>query len=295
MENIPTKNTGDSLTAAEFNQIPDELENAITNTGISLSAGDVSQLSKAIANYVASGDFYTDSGVADAYVLIVQGSKQGPTAHTAGTRVRFIVGNTNTGASTINVNSIGIKNIKTFDGEDPVAGDIPSGVILTLEYDGTDYRLPRPLDFPNIHVQDQKAGSTDGGTSITGLQTRILNTVVENTLPGASLSSNQITLPAGVYRIYASAPMWKVDRHNIRLNNVTDATVEARGSSSYSAATDSTVTHSFINGQKFTLSATKVLELEHYCTIGVASAGLGLYSPDGENQVYADVRIEKVG
>lgn len=136
MQNIPTKNTGDSLTAAEFNQIPDELENAITDTGQSLSGGDLFQLSKAIANMVASGDFYTDSGAADAYVLGTIGSKKGPTLYATGTRVRFVVGNTNTGASTANINALGVKSI-TLDGAALIGSELVAGRIVELRYDSS--------------------------------------------------------------------------------------------------------------------------------------------------------------
>lgn len=136
MQDIPTKVDGvDVLPAAEFNQIPDELENAIESTGITLSSGDLFQLAKTIANYSGSGNFYTDSGAADAYVLSVVSSKQGPTAYVDGMEVRFEVGNTNTGASTVNVNGLGVKNIKTPDGNDPAAGDLTVGGKVTLHYD----------------------------------------------------------------------------------------------------------------------------------------------------------------
>lgn len=130
---VVSKGTGDSYTAAEFNQSNNELENLITDTGISLASGDLFQLSKAVANYVAQGDFYVDSGAADAYVLGALGSKQAPTSYADGMRVRFEVGNINTGASTINVAGLGVKNIKTPSGIDPAAGDLDGSI--TLQYD----------------------------------------------------------------------------------------------------------------------------------------------------------------
>lgn len=48
---------------------------------------------------------------------------------------------------------------------------------------------------------------THGGTFTAGAwRTRDLNTVLTNTISGASLSNNQITLPAGKYYVEASAP-----------------------------------------------------------------------------------------
>lgn len=130
---VLSKSTGDTYTAAEFNQSNNELENFITSGGVALSSGDLFQIGKAVANYSVSGNFFTDSGAADAYVLSVVGSKQGPTAYTDGMKIRFIVGNINTGASTINVNSLGVKNIKTPSGLDPQAGEIQG--VTELIYD----------------------------------------------------------------------------------------------------------------------------------------------------------------
>lgn len=146
MENIPIKVDGvDVLPADQWNQVPTEIENAILSTGITLSSGDLFQLGKTIANYAANGDFYTDSGAADAYVLGAIGSKQAPTTYSNGTRVRFLVGNTNTGASTVNVATLGVKDIKRQGGAALSASDMVAGEIVKLEYDGTDFILNKDI------------------------------------------------------------------------------------------------------------------------------------------------------
>jgi len=144
MQDIATKADGVStLTSAEFNQIPLEMENSISDTGQTLTNSDLNQMSKAMSTYAAGGDFYTDSGIADAYVLSLIGSKQSPTAYFVGMRVRFLPSATNTSASTIDVNSLGSKDIKKSDGSsDPAAGEITLDREVTLTYDGTVFRLP---------------------------------------------------------------------------------------------------------------------------------------------------------
>jgi hypothetical protein len=101
-----------------------ENNNLIEGAGFTLDTGDRQQTHKSVAQYSMDGDFFTDSGVADAYVLSALGSKQGPRAYTDGLRVRFSTANANTGAATVNVDSLGVKNIKLADGSDPSAGDI---------------------------------------------------------------------------------------------------------------------------------------------------------------------------
>lgn len=141
MRNIPTQSLVTLLQPEEFNDLANELENIITSAGITLSQSDLFQLGKATATYSAGGDFYTDSGAANAYVLSAIGSKQTPEAYFIGMRVRYLPENANTGASTVNVNSLGVINIKKADGvSDPSSGDI-STTELQLTYDGTNFRI----------------------------------------------------------------------------------------------------------------------------------------------------------
>src|SRR5512139_1845356 len=100
MQDLNDKVTGNSLSADEWNQVPSEIQNVIESLGIALSGVDLNQLGKAIAGYAGNGDFYTDSGVANAYVLSPIGLKKSPHAYVDGLRIRFRVGNSNTGPST---------------------------------------------------------------------------------------------------------------------------------------------------------------------------------------------------
>jgi hypothetical protein len=62
-------------------------------------------------------------------------------AYVQGLEVTFKAGGTNTTAVTINVNSAGAKSVKTPEGADLVAGDITTGRMYTIVYDGTDFIL----------------------------------------------------------------------------------------------------------------------------------------------------------
>lgn len=103
-----------NFTAIEsaFNTIPTETE-----------------LKQGKANYAV------DSGAANAYVVALP---YAPT-YADGLEVVFKATNTNTTASTINVNSLGVKNIKRIDGTDVLAGDIVSGSIFYLRYNSTHF------------------------------------------------------------------------------------------------------------------------------------------------------------
>lgn len=190
MRDISTKVDGVStLSAAEFNDIPTEIENAVLASGQALSSGDLFQLSKSIASYVSVGDYYTESGAANAYILSTTGAFKAPTAYVTGMIVRFKPGNVNTGASTINVASLGVKNIKNVAGSaDPTAGDLPAGRDVTLVYDGTNFRNITNTSVPTGTVFQAKQTtktSTFVTTStsyvdVTGLSVSITPTSASN-------------------------------------------------------------------------------------------------------------------
>ena len=63
-----------------------------------------------------------------------------PTAYTAGMVVRFKADLVNTGATDLNVNSLGAKNLFTLDGKELLAGQIPAGALIEATYDGTQFQ-----------------------------------------------------------------------------------------------------------------------------------------------------------
>jgi len=123
----------------DLNGYTAEFENVITSTAQTPDNLILDQTAKGISTYAARGDFYTDSGAADAYVLSAVGTQLPPIVYATGMRVRFVPANNNTGASTINVATLGVKNIKNRDGTDPVLDQIESGILIEIYYDGTDF------------------------------------------------------------------------------------------------------------------------------------------------------------
>jgi len=85
----------------------------------------------------------SDTGAADAYVVSLT---YAPSAYAAGMKVMFKPANTSTGASTINVNSLGAVAIKQYDGTAIEAGDITAGRMVELRHDGTNFVLNAPTD-----------------------------------------------------------------------------------------------------------------------------------------------------
>jgi len=89
-----------------------------------------------MAASVNTVDYAVDTGAADAYVIDVSPSV---TSYVAGRQFRFKSANTNTGASTLNVDAVGAKSIVQADGSTALsAGDITAGQIVTVNYEAVD-------------------------------------------------------------------------------------------------------------------------------------------------------------
>ena len=128
-----SKNTGDTLTAPEWNQTG-SINNLIQSTGQTLSTADLNQSGKAAAQY-GSGNFFTDSGAANAYILSPIGSMQSPAAYFDGMEIRFRAANASNAASTVNVNSLGNKAIKLNDGTTDISNQINTTEDVILRFD----------------------------------------------------------------------------------------------------------------------------------------------------------------
>jgi hypothetical protein len=79
-------------------------------------------------------------GTADALTLTYATA---PPAYASGLRFAFYAGAaSNTGAATLNVNSLGVKNITRRDGSTALsAADITANAVYEVVYDGTSFRL----------------------------------------------------------------------------------------------------------------------------------------------------------
>lgn len=146
------------------------------------------------------------------------------------------------------------------------------------------------LNLQFMHVRDEKASGMGGGSSVAGDQIRTLNTVVTNTITGASLAANEVTLPAGTYRIFAIAPCYSGARHRVRLINVTDAAVAILGTGEHAGSGSSTMSTIY---DRIVITATKVFNLTHYIATATATNGLGVDTSDTFTEVYTSLIIWK--
>lgn len=115
---------------------------------------------------VNAGDTVVSTGSANAYVLTMTSLIS---AYTTYMVVKFKASFANTGACTININGLGAKSIKKYNGEALASGDIQSGQMVELQYDGTNFQMLSPIyNVPratHTHTNNFYIGNSSRSTS----------------------------------------------------------------------------------------------------------------------------------
>jgi hypothetical protein len=182
-----SKVDGNTVGSAEWNQLSD-VDNLTTTSGQTPSTTDLFQLSIASARYSSGGQFFTDSGTANTYVLSSVSPFKSPVDATNtyfnGMTIRFRAGNANSGASTVNINGAGSKDLKKEDGStDLTDGDILTTKDSRFRYNGTSFVL----------VQDiRPASTTNQGVSYLNNPITIANNATD--------ANNDIDFSAGNFQ-----------------------------------------------------------------------------------------------
>jgi len=136
---VPTADENNALVGN--NGAPSSTNKYITQTGLQIGA----------EAYAA------DAGANDTYAITLSPV---PSAYVTGMVINFKANTVNTGASTLNVNSLGAKTIKKANNQDLADGDIESGQIVTLIYDGTNFQMQSQVG--NILSVDIQLFTTSG-------------------------------------------------------------------------------------------------------------------------------------
>ena len=127
-------------------------------------------------------------------------------AYATGQTFRFVSAGANTGAATFNLNSLGAKAITKNGATALSAGDISSGAVVHVTYDGTQFQLANVASFTGGPIQTQSyTRFTAGGTAdaITGTLAPAIGSYVAglrvtttlggaNTVTGPTLNLNSL-------------------------------------------------------------------------------------------------------
>jgi hypothetical protein len=143
-----------------------------------------------------------------------------------------------------------------------------------------------------ISVADYKSSGTSGGSSVFGFQTRDLNTILSNPL-NATLSQNEVTLDAGTYIVYASAPCFQGKSHRISVKNG-DGSIILLGTTEYNDSAYPTQTSSVVAFKDFTITQQDTFKINHFITSGKSNDGLGVALLDNRPSIYSQITFWKV-
>lgn len=107
----------------------------------------------------ASYTYAADAEASDAYAITLSPA---PTAYAAGQKFIFKANTANTGAATLNVNSLGAKTLKKHTDQDLADNDIEAGSIVEVVYDGINFQVtsiiaatPGDVVGPSASVDDE--------------------------------------------------------------------------------------------------------------------------------------------
>jgi hypothetical protein len=115
------------------------------------------------------------------------------TAYTAGQIFSFVVGTTNTGAVTLNIDGLGAKAVTRTGAIALVAGAMVTGQIALVEYDGTRFQLLDPNAFTDLLVSGLLTA-----TNVTASGLLTVTTYVESVVAvGTVTSSSTLSLTNG--------------------------------------------------------------------------------------------------
>lgn len=142
--------------------------------------------------------------------------------------------------------------------------------------------------------EHRTTSGTSGGTPTVGANVRTL-TQMNNSISGLSLSGNQVTFPAGKYRVVGHCVGFNGSSssctHKALLYNTGDTTYTVAGTNAY--ARDDNAMDSMFEGE-FTIASEKIFELHSYFSAAPTGALGYAMSIPSVDEVYAKLSILKI-
>lgn len=191
MRDITTKeDNGDStLSAGDFNSTQVELEGLASDSGQTLDPPGVdtygtTMLREAVAVYASTGTVFTDAGSGTLYTLSIASglTAQVDDTYVTGMTVTFKANTTNTGASNINVSSIGeVDLLRADESTELVAGDIVADERYTAIYNGTAFVLQTGFLSTNLKMVAGAGIDFSANTPFSGMTSQLLDDYEEGT------------------------------------------------------------------------------------------------------------------
>lgn len=151
------------------------------------------------------------------------------------------------------------------------------------------------IEQPYIYCNDQQANNVNGGSAVIGIQTRVMNTKVQDTHSLGTLATNVLTIPAGTWYCRAVGPVFAIGRTRLQIWNSTDAANLILGPSEYTDVANLVSINTRLQGI-FTIAASKGITVRQWCQAARATNGLGVASNSGLGvEIYTELELWKLG
>ena len=209
---------GTRIQAGFLNALIAQQRNLIRGNGQTASSIDIvtqdnaddSMALKAVQHIVQRGlmKYAADTGSANAVVAALSPALA---EYRAGLEVRVKIAATNTGATTLNLNSLGTKPIVRFDGSIMQPGDLPAGMVAALQYDGTAFQLMNPSSAvqrltsnPTLYVRTDGNDGNDGSANTPAKAFLTIQAALNYALRTFVLGGKTLNIQLGVPGTYST-------------------------------------------------------------------------------------------
>ncbi len=126
--------------------------------------------------------YAADGGSNDTYVITLDPV---PAGYVTGMVLNFKANTINTGAATLNVNTLGAKTIKKLNDQDLADGDIEAGQIVTVIYDGTVFQMQSQI--ANLKKSNRLIEAETAEVAVTSTGTETI--IYQKSIPANTLST----------------------------------------------------------------------------------------------------------
>jgi hypothetical protein len=212
--------------------IPNTFATSTSAIPLSYLDQDFNALANATNDLATYSNYVIDTGAVNAYIANYPTSIV-TSSLIAGLRLQFKAANTNTGASTLNVQvnsvSIGSGSVRLSDGSALLANSIIANAIVDVQYDGTNFQV---MNDPSGGAEIITNLTLSGNLAVTGTSTftgNVTANIANITTISSDLifsSNGAVTMPSGTTGEQPGSPQAGMIRYNVTTN-----TFEGYGSS----------------------------------------------------------------
>ena len=212
--------------------IPNTFATSTSAIPLSYLDQDFNALANATNDLATYSNYVIDTGAVNAYIANYPTSIV-TSSLIAGLRLQFKAANTNTGASTLNVQvnsvSIGSGSVRLSDGTAIPANTILANAIVDVQYDGTNFQV---MNDPSGGAEIITNLTLSGNLAVTGTSTftgNVTANIANITTISSDLvfsSNGAVTMPSGTTGEQPGSPQAGMIRYNVTTN-----TFEGYGSS----------------------------------------------------------------